>query len=124
MVGSIGERVLRATLPYVDAWNCWYAWFGNTPEGFAEQSARVTQFAHDVGRDPTTVARTATVFVSVEGNGSERPHANLAPIVGSQAIAEQLKEFGDAGVDEAILVVNPITEASIRALGPVVAMLG
>src|SRR3954463_14980591 len=28
MVGSTGERVLRATLPYVDGWNIWYDWFG------------------------------------------------------------------------------------------------
>ena len=33
MVGSTGERVLRATLPTVDAWNIWFDWFGNTPEG-------------------------------------------------------------------------------------------
>ena len=122
MVGSIGERVLRATLPHVDAWNCWYAWFGNTPEGFAEQNARVTQLAHDAGRDPASVARTATVFVALDGAGSDRPHADLAPVTGSdRVIADRLCEFREAGVDEAILVVNPITESSIRALGEVVA---
>jgi alkanesulfonate monooxygenase SsuD/methylene tetrahydromethanopterin reductase-like flavin-dependent oxidoreductase (luciferase family) len=124
MVGSVGERVLRATLPHVDAWNCWYAWFGNTPDGFAEQNARVTHLANECGRDPSAVSRTATLFVAMDGAGSDRPHADLAPIVGNEAvIAERLKEFHDAGVDEAILVLSPITEASIRALGPVVDML-
>ena len=36
MIGSTGERVLRIALAHVDAWNIWYDWFGNTPEGFAE----------------------------------------------------------------------------------------
>lgn len=121
MVGSIGERVLRATLPHVDAWNCWYAWFGNTPVGFAEQNARVTQLAVECGRDPSAIARTATVFVAMDGAGSDRPHADLQPVTGSASeIADRLKDFNAAGVDEAILVVNPITAESIRALAPVV----
>src|SRR5262249_48628256 len=34
MVGTRGRRILDATLPYVTAWNTWYAWYGNTPDGF------------------------------------------------------------------------------------------
>ena len=118
MVGSVGERVLRATLPYVDAWNCWFAWFGNTPDGFAAQNARVTELARERGRDPTEIARTATVFVALDDGESARPHADLAPITGTPSqISDRLGEFEAAGVDEAILVVSPITEASIRALG-------
>jgi alkanesulfonate monooxygenase SsuD/methylene tetrahydromethanopterin reductase-like flavin-dependent oxidoreductase (luciferase family) len=122
MVGSIGERVLRATLPYADAWNCWCAWFGNTPEGFAEQNDRVSRLASECGRDPASIVRTATVFVSLDDSDAERQNVDLVPVTGStETIAGRLKEFQAAGVDEAILVVNPITEASIRALGEVVA---
>ena len=32
MVGSNGPRMLELTLPYVDAWNAWFAWFGNDPD--------------------------------------------------------------------------------------------
>jgi alkanesulfonate monooxygenase SsuD/methylene tetrahydromethanopterin reductase-like flavin-dependent oxidoreductase (luciferase family) len=125
MVGSVGERVLRATLPYVDAWNCWFAWFGNTPEGFAAQSARVSELAGEVGRDPADIERTATVFVALDDSGSDRPHASHVPISGSiTAIAGHLREFEAAGVDEVILVLSPITEASIRVLGDVVYCLG
>ena len=35
MIGSMGARMLRATAPYMDAWNAWHDWFGNTPEGAA-----------------------------------------------------------------------------------------
>jgi alkanesulfonate monooxygenase SsuD/methylene tetrahydromethanopterin reductase-like flavin-dependent oxidoreductase (luciferase family) len=122
MVGSVGERVLRATLPYVDAWNCWFSWFGNTSDGFAAQNSRVSELARECGRDPAEIARTATVFVALDDGDSVRPHADLAPIAGSSTtIAGRLKEFEAAGVDEVILVVSPITEASIRALGEVVA---
>ena len=31
LVGSIGERMLRATLPYIDAWNVWFEDFANDP---------------------------------------------------------------------------------------------
>src|SRR4051794_33088500 len=33
MIGSQGPRILAATLPHVDAWNAWYSWYGNSPEG-------------------------------------------------------------------------------------------
>jgi alkanesulfonate monooxygenase SsuD/methylene tetrahydromethanopterin reductase-like flavin-dependent oxidoreductase (luciferase family) len=125
MVGSTGERVLRATLGHVDAWNIWYDWYGNTPEGFARENDRVTQLVRDVGRDPAEVARTATVFVTIDGGGRDRPHtADLAPLTGSaKQIAGGLADFGAAGLDEAIVVVSPITERSIRALGPSLAAL-
>ena len=40
LVGTTGPRVMAAAGPHVDWWNCWYSWYGNTPEGFAELSAR------------------------------------------------------------------------------------
>ena len=123
MVGSIGERVLRSTLPHVDAWNAWYAWFDNTPEGFAEQNARVSRIAAEAGRDPREIRRSAAVFVDVGEGGDVRPHAAGAPAISGTPtqIATRLAEFGAAGADEVIVVLNPITEASIRLLGEVVA---
>jgi alkanesulfonate monooxygenase SsuD/methylene tetrahydromethanopterin reductase-like flavin-dependent oxidoreductase (luciferase family) len=124
MVGSIGERVLRATLPYVEAWNCWCAWFGNTPEGFAEQNARVTHLAQEVQRDPSTIVRTATVFVALGDGDAGRANVDLQPITGSATtIADRLRGFQAAGVNEVILVVTPITDSSIRRLGEVVQLV-
>jgi alkanesulfonate monooxygenase SsuD/methylene tetrahydromethanopterin reductase-like flavin-dependent oxidoreductase (luciferase family) len=123
MVGSTGKRVLRATLPHVDAWNAWYAWFGNTPAGFAQQNARVSEIARDVGRDPREIRRTAAVFVDAGGGSDDRPHTAGADTIRGSAeqVAARLAEFHDAGLDEAIVVLNPITEASVRFLGEVVA---
>ncbi|MGH2683884.1 MAG: LLM class flavin-dependent oxidoreductase [Actinomycetota bacterium] len=125
MVGSTGERVLRATLRHVDAWNTWYDWYGNTPEGFAKGNAWITELAEAVGRDPTEVRRSACVFVTLEGGGRDRPHtAEHPPIPGPpDRIARQLRELAEAGAQETILVVSPITEASIRELAEVVALV-
>jgi len=98
MIGSTGERVLRATLPYVDAWNIWCEWYGNTPEGFAKANARVTAISENVGRDPSQIARTATVYVAVGDAAVDRPHAaDLNPVTGSaEAIAARLRAFAEA----------------------------
>ena len=124
MVGSQGPVVLRTTLPYVDAWNGWYAWFGNTPEGAANLMASVDAACADVGRDPTTLRRTVSVLVEAPGGvgNVERakrwddPPALTGP---PAAIAEQLAGFADVGIDEVQLVVDPITTESVAWLSDV-----
>lgn len=118
MVGSIGERVLRATLPYVDVWNTWYAWYGNTAEGFASLNERITSRAG--GR---SVARSACALVVLDRSSHERPITDDAPpIEGSPAqIAARIRELADAGADEVILVLSPNTERSIRSIGEALA---
>src|SRR5215204_2166880 len=123
MVGSNGPRVLRATLPYVDAWNTWWDGYGNTAEGFAALHARITDAARAAGRAPEEVTRSACVLVVLDRSAGERPVTPASPpLEGSpERIAAGLRELAEAGADEAILVVSPITERSIRALGEVVA---
>ena len=125
MIGSTGERVLRIALPHADAWNVWYDLYGNTPEGFANQNTRVSRLALDAGRRPSDILRSATVFVALEGGGRDRPHTTAAPPRrGSpREIAGGLVDLAAAGADEAILVVSPISERSIRSLGDVIAEL-
>ena len=125
MIGSTGERVLRAALPHVAAWNIWYDWFGNTPEGFASENERVTRLLREAGRHPADVLRTATVLVVLEDGQRDRPHTQDVPALTGppEAIADGLQEFAAAGVQEAILVVSPLTEGTIRTLGQTVAAL-
>ncbi|HEX6231129.1 MAG TPA: LLM class flavin-dependent oxidoreductase [Actinomycetota bacterium] len=125
MVGSTGERVLRAALPHVHAWNTWYDYYGNTPEGFARASERVGSIALDVGRDPAEVERSACVLVVLDRDADERPVQDEAPPLEgpTERIAGGLRDLSEAGADEAILVVSPITERSIRRLGEVLALL-
>jgi len=113
MVGSNGARVLAATLPHVDAWNTWYSSYGNTVDGFAARNTAIDSACARVGRDPRAVRRSACVLVAV-GAGGERPH-DAAPVRLGR-LAAHLGELADAGLDEAVLVIDPITEHSIREL--------
>lgn len=124
MVGSNGERVLEITLPHAQSWNTWFTEFGNTPDGFAARSARVSDIATRVGRDPSTIDRSACVLVRL-GQGGERPHDPAAPAIGgtAQQVADALRAIADAGADELILVADPITAHSIRELGEAVALV-
>jgi alkanesulfonate monooxygenase SsuD/methylene tetrahydromethanopterin reductase-like flavin-dependent oxidoreductase (luciferase family) len=125
MIGSNGPRMLAATLPHVDAWNTWYEDYGNSAEGFAALNERISAAARDAGRDPGEIDRSACVLVALAGSSGERAFTDTAPpLTGSpERIAAALRELGDAGADEAILVVDPITEASIRELGEVAALV-
>ncbi|HEX6329891.1 MAG TPA: LLM class flavin-dependent oxidoreductase [Actinomycetota bacterium] len=124
VIGSSGERVLRIALPHVDAWNTWYDLYGNSPEGFEQANAAVTDVARRVGRDPAEIVRSACVFVVTDRSAGGRPITGEAPPVeGSQAIATHLRELAEAGAAEAILVVTPPTEGSVRALGEMLGLL-
>jgi probable F420-dependent oxidoreductase len=120
MVGSVGERVLAAALPHVDAWNTWFSWYGNTPDGLREKGSFVDGVCERVGRDPATLERSACVFVR-SGGASERPvRDDLPPVQGSdEEIADGIRSIAAAGADEVIVVVDPITEASIERIGGV-----
>jgi alkanesulfonate monooxygenase SsuD/methylene tetrahydromethanopterin reductase-like flavin-dependent oxidoreductase (luciferase family) len=117
MIGSNGERMLSIALPHVDWWNTWYAGYGNTVEGFAELSARVSAAAERAGRDPAEVKRSAAVLVELEPDAVRRPRSDEAIVaVAPEDLHRHLGGLEEAGADEAILILRPITEASIRAL--------
>ena len=123
MIGSNGPRVLGIALPHVDAWNTWYTDFGNTAEGFAALNERISAAAAEAGRPPGEVERSACVHVVLDRSDSARP-IEAPPVEGSpEQIAARLRELAEAGADEAILVVGPITERSVRELAEVVALV-
>jgi probable F420-dependent oxidoreductase len=119
MIGSSGPRVLRATLPHVESWNAWFDIYGNTPQGFAEESERISAAAKEVGRDPAEIERSACVHVVLEESDETRQVGDdVPPVTGPpEEAAGRIREFGEAGADEVVVVVSPCTEASIRALG-------
>ncbi len=119
MLGSSGPRMLEIAVPHVQAWNAWFDLFGNTPGGFAAESAKVTAAAERAGRDPSGIERSACVLVVLDRAAGERPiPPDCPPLEGSpDRIAAGLRAFAEAGADEVICVVSPITERSIRTLG-------
>ena len=105
MVGGIGPRVLAAA-EAAEWWNCWYSQYGNTLEGFAELASRVGE----------GFKRSACVLVAVDGGAGERPAEEDARPVAAAGLRDHLDALADAGADEAILVLDPITEESVRAV--------
>src|SRR4051794_25194779 len=108
MIGANGPRMLAITLPHVDAWNTWFTHYGNTPDGFADQSAYVSREAERAGRNPADIERSACVLVEAEPDAGERRRDVEA--VPSDALRAHLRALEEAGADEAILVLDPITE--------------
>ncbi|MFO7547580.1 MAG: LLM class flavin-dependent oxidoreductase [Acidimicrobiia bacterium] len=113
MVGSIGPRMLAATLPHVSAWNVWFDEFGNRPEGLARPLEALRRGCEAAGRDPGTVEKTVAVLIQLGPAASRRN--SLEPISGSTAeIAGTLERFAGAGIDAVQLVLDPITLGSIE----------
>lgn len=127
LVGSIGERMLRATLPYVDAWNVWFEDFRNDPIELRVVMRRVDAIAVEVGRDPATLGHSVALLVGVLGATSRPsvyPSQGQTPISGSPTeIAERIDAFYREGVDHIQIVLTPITLEAIEALAPVVEQL-
>ena len=126
LIGSSGERMLRITMPHVDAWNAWYATYGNAPEGIAQQRELVDAACRDVGRDPGEVARTVAVLVGFPG-ASGRKQGDYAeedpPAVPVARLADMLRGLAVEGISHVQLVLDPITVSSIEALAPILAEL-
>jgi probable F420-dependent oxidoreductase len=130
MIGSNGPRMLELTLPYVDAWNAWFAWFGNDPERLRPMLAAVDETCQKVGRDPAEVQRTVAVLVRTsladkQVDEADRRGRKSTALMGSpQQIADGLHAFGEIGVDHLQLVIDPITAGSIEELAPALALVG
>jgi probable F420-dependent oxidoreductase len=128
MIGSNGPRMLRATLPYVDMWNTWHAWYGNDLPGLRRLVDEVDLACVDAGRAPKDVAKTAAVMVGL-GEGTGRRHGSpgrptsQAIHESSEELASRLRTYAAAGVAHVQFVVDPITIGSIETLGQVLSEL-
>ena len=122
LIGSNGPRMLRLTMPSAHAWNSWFTNFGNRPDGIGPLRDVVDEACRDVGRDPSTIARTVAVLVRLPGGtgriqGSYSTEQPPPPIEGSAAeISDGLRGFADAGIEHVQLVLDPITLDSIRTV--------
>ena len=129
LIGSSGPRMLGATFPFVDAWNAWYADTGNVPGGVAALRETVDAAAIAAGREPAEVERTVAVLVGMPGGngrimGDTDPRQAVTPLSGPpEVIADALRAYAGEGIGHVQLVVDPITEASVAALAPVLEAL-
>jgi probable F420-dependent oxidoreductase len=116
MIGSVGDRVLRAALPSATWWNTWFDWFGNSAEGFATLNGRISRLCADVGRDQTSLKRSACLLVVTDPSAGERPRPVDYSAATVADVRARVREMHHAGADEVILVSDPIDSRSIRVL--------
>ena len=119
-----GRRMLDITMPYVQSWNAWYAWFGNRPENLAPWMEKVDEACRRVGRDPATVERTCAVYVGLTGgkgrHGGVDKEVDVPPLTGSTAeLAAAMRQYAEAGISHVQLVLDPITVEAIEEFAPV-----
>jgi alkanesulfonate monooxygenase SsuD/methylene tetrahydromethanopterin reductase-like flavin-dependent oxidoreductase (luciferase family) len=128
LIGSFGDRLLRATLPHVDGWNAWYADYGNTRDGLARLLASVDAICAEVGRDPRSVERSVAPLVQMPWGlgrpGGDPGERAIPPISGEpEVLAAELEALSTMGIAHVQLVLDPITVESIVALEPALALL-
>jgi len=100
----------------VESPESWFEDFGNRAEGFVRLNGRIDEACEQAGRDPGEVRRSVCLLVQVEGGAGERPARPEAPPLHAATLAAELAALESAGADEAILVLDPITEPAIRSL--------
>jgi probable F420-dependent oxidoreductase len=128
LIGSKGERMLRITLPHVDAWNVWFKDTDNSPAGVAPLRDLVDGICREVGRDPAAVERTVAVQVRLTGGTGrvqgDDAKAEAEPLAGTpDEMAEELRAYAREGIAEVQLVLDPISLASIEEFASVLERL-
>ena len=129
LIGSNGPRMLRIVAPHVQAWNSWYADTDNRPEGVARLGEIVDAACRDVGRDPTTIARTVAVHVRMPGGqgrtmGNTSTTQRVIPLEGSpEQIADGLRAYAAVGISEVQVVLDPIDRPSVTRFAAVLPIL-
>jgi len=119
LIGSKGHKMLRLLARYADMWNGWFDEIDNNPQGLAKVLPLIDEACEEVGRDPATVERTASVLITDEGS---IPYweDTLESLEGEPAyIAETLKAYVTEGVSHIQIHLDPTTPKAIENLAPV-----
>jgi probable F420-dependent oxidoreductase len=126
LVGAEGPRMLCLAAQHADAWGRDFDRVNPdlvpySPEDLAAWGARVDAACTEVGRDPTTLERTAAVFVDLPGATGREGWNALAG--SSEELAEGLRAYAHAGFTHVQLWLEPSTLAGIDAFAPVLELL-
>jgi alkanesulfonate monooxygenase SsuD/methylene tetrahydromethanopterin reductase-like flavin-dependent oxidoreductase (luciferase family) len=129
MVGTTGEKMLRLTAKYADIWNRYLVTTNSSASEIPPLRAAVDAACADVGRDPATLGRTASVLVDFINRpdvspSPDRPFATPTPIVGTpEEMAAQLRAFAGEGISHLQIWTSPRTVEGVERLGPVLEAL-
>jgi alkanesulfonate monooxygenase SsuD/methylene tetrahydromethanopterin reductase-like flavin-dependent oxidoreductase (luciferase family) len=124
MVGTFGApRMTRLIAEHAEIWNIWAHHFGNRASGLVPHLAALDAACEVVGRDPSTLERTAAVMVDFEG-AYGRPGQEVPSLTGTpEQLAEEMRAYANLGVSHIQLYPDPCTVAGIEALAPMLEIL-
>lgn len=127
MLGTTGPRMLRITARYADLWNVYFTRTGNSAAGIPPLRAEVDAACVEVGRDPATLGRTVTAYVDftskASGVSSMNPTGATALTGTPEAIADELRAYGEQGISHVQVYLEPNTLAGIEQFQPVLEAL-
>ena len=126
LIGASGARMLGLVARHADAWNGIFSLMPtvNRPEGILAFNARLDAACHAVGRDPATLARTASVLLRFDLPGQVGHPSRATPLMGTPAqLAEMIHAYARAGVSHLQVYLDPMTSAGVEALARVLELL-
>ena len=124
MVGTFGApKMTRLIARHAEIWNVWAQHFGNRAAGLKPLLEDLDRACDEVGRDPSTLERTAAVMVDFD-NPYGRPGQAVPSLTGTpEELADEMRAYADLGVSHIQLYPDPCTVAGIEALAPMLEIL-
>lgn len=121
LIGTRGPRMLRLTAEHADAWNGWLVRGPSTPDAIPPLREAVDAACREVGRDPATLERTATVMVDPRPGITPVPNGPLAG--DPEEIAEALRGFAREGISHIQFASRVTNAAGVEQFRPIVEAL-
>ena len=128
MIGTKGPSMLRLTAQYADLWNAFLLRGRSLPEDLEPATGQLDAACKEVGRDPSTLGRTATVHWNASHRVEVMPSWIRSrygpPLTGRpDELADVFRKFARAGISHIQVVTWPNSLAGIEALCPVLEAL-
>ena len=114
LVGTGGERMLRITARYADAWNTvWHP----TAEDAEPKLDALEAACIEVDRDWSSIVKTAGGNIALSGYHEVRPNPMRGTV---EELAETIQGFQNAGFNHFVCGLDPCTTESVREFAAVV----
>ena len=122
MIGAKGPKMLRLAALHADIWS-WYVEERSDLEEFGPRLAALEAACLEVGRDPTTIGKSAGILVeSTSVTGASDILGT--PLRGSaEEIADGLRSFRSGGFTQVEVLLWPRTLPALDAMAPVLDLL-
>jgi alkanesulfonate monooxygenase SsuD/methylene tetrahydromethanopterin reductase-like flavin-dependent oxidoreductase (luciferase family) len=122
LMAAHGQKGYRHAARHADVWSC----YATERSDVAELGPRVVAFEAacvEVGRDPSTVGRSAGVLVAPLAEAAYDGAFGTAITGSAEEIADAFRTFHAAGFTQLEFLVEPLTMAALDAVAPVIELL-